>query len=77
MVRCRGPAMNISKKIIAETLLAQLKLVLLNLNKECETIPAVRMASKIHPHQYASMGKSPGARRLFVFMSVPKIIRKA
>lgn len=69
--------MNISLEIIAEILLAQPKLVHLNLNKECETIPVISMASKIHLHKYVYIGKSPGARRLFVFISGPKIIRKA
>lgn len=41
------------------------------------TIPVIWMASKIHLHKYVYIGKSPGARRLFVFISVPKIIRKA
>lgn len=42
-----------------------------------ETIPVIRMASKLHLHKYVYVGKSPDTRGLFVFISVPKIIRKA
>ena len=42
-----------------------------------DTIPVIQMASELHLHKYVYIGKSPDTRGLFVFIPVPKIIRKA